>query len=66
VNAFFGNGRGPGLLMRLLPEQVSLIRVLEYLSGAFMSGHMIFFSVIFGAGSMSVGCNATTFSSYLL
>jgi hypothetical protein len=45
--------RGP--LMLLLCLQVRFIGVLEGLSGALMSGQMIFFSVVLGAGTMGVG-----------
>ena len=51
----FGAVPGPCLLMLLLREQVSLIGVLKYLSGAFMSGQVILFSVVLGAGTMGVG-----------
>jgi hypothetical protein len=57
---------GAGLLMLLLCVQVSLIGVLKVLSGAFMSGQVIFFSVVFGAGTMGVGSKVTVFGSYLL
>lgn len=44
-------------LFRMLLEcvQVSPTRVLKGLSGAFMSGEVIFFSVVLGAGAMGVG-----------
>jgi hypothetical protein len=54
VIASFGAGRGPGLLMLLLREQVSLVGMLQRLSGTFMSGQVIFFSVVLGAGPMCV------------
>ena len=57
---------GRGLLMLLLCVQVSLVGVLEGLSGAFMSGHVIFFSVVLGAAAMSVGGKVMVLSSYLL
>jgi hypothetical protein len=66
VNASCGTVRDPGFLMRLLREQVSLIGVLECLSGAFMSGQVIFFSVALGPGPMCVGSKVTVLSSYLL
>lgn len=52
---------GPGPLMPLLSVLVSLIGllsligVLKALSGAFMSGEVIFFSVVLGTGTMGVG-----------
>ena len=57
---------GAGLLMLLLCVQVSLIGVLKVLSGAFMSGQVILFPVVFGAGAMGVGSKVTVFGSYLL
>lgn len=49
-----GAPAGPGVLMFLLCVQVSLVRVLKGLSGALMSGQVIFFSVMLGAGAMGV------------
>jgi len=46
---------GPGLLMLLYRVQVSLIRVLKGLSGAFMSAQMILLAVMLGASEMGVG-----------
>lgn len=66
MSASFDAGRGPGLLMPLLREQVSLIGVLKYLSGVFMSGQVIFFSVVLGADAMCVGSKVSVLSSYLL
>jgi hypothetical protein len=66
VSASRGTVRGPGFLMRLLREQVSLIGVLECLSGAFMSGQVVFFSVVLGAGPMCVGSQVAVLSGYLL
>ena len=40
--------------------------MLEGLSGAFVSGQMIFFSVVLGAGTMRVGSKVTVLSGYLL
>src|ERR1017187_10481762 len=57
---------GPGLLMLLLWVPVSLIGVLKGLSGAFMSGLVIFFSVVLGAGTMGVGSQVRVLRSYLL
>jgi hypothetical protein len=57
---------GPGLLMLLLWVPVSLIGVLKGLSGAFMSGLVIFFSVVLGAGTMGVGSQVMVLGSYLL
>jgi hypothetical protein len=52
--------------MVLLREQVSLIGVLKCSSGAFVSGQVIFFSVVLGAGPMRVGSKVPVLSSYLL
>ena len=46
---------GPVFRMLLQCVQVSPIRVLKGLSGAFMSGEVVFFSVVLGAGAMGVG-----------
>ena len=66
VRGSFGPGRSFGLVMLLLGEQVSLIGVLKSLSGAFMSGQVIFFSVVLGSGPMGVGSKVTVLCSYLL
>ena len=66
MSAFFGTRRGPGLLVLLLREQIHLIGVLQCLSGAFMSGQVIFFSVVLGAGTMGVGSKVMVLRSYLL
>jgi hypothetical protein len=55
-----------GSLMLVLCVQVRLIGVLEGLSGALMSGQVIFFSVMLGAAPMGVGGKVLVFSSYLL
>jgi hypothetical protein len=52
--------------MRLLCEQVILIGMLKCSSGAFMSGQVVFFSVVLGAGPMCMGSKVTVLSSYLL
>jgi hypothetical protein len=52
--------------MLLLCEQVSLIGVLKDLSGAFVSGQVIFFSVVLGAATMGVGSKVLVLGSYLL
>ena len=57
---------GPGLLMLLLCVQVSLIGVLKGLSGAFMSGQVIFLSVVLGARTMGVGSQVMVLSRNLL
>jgi hypothetical protein len=57
---------GPGLLMLLLWVQVSLIRVLKGLPGAFMSGQVNFFSVMLGATAMGMGSLVAALSSDLL
>ena len=57
---------GPGLLMLILRVQVSLIGVLMDLSGAFMSGQVIFFSVVLRAATMGVGGKVMVLGGYLL
>jgi hypothetical protein len=60
---------GAGLLVLLLCVlcvEVSLIGVLKDLSGAFMAGKVILFSVMLGAGAMRVGSKVMVLSSYLL
>jgi hypothetical protein len=54
------------MLVLILCVQVRLIGVLEGLSGALMSGQVIFFSVMLGAATMGVGGKVLVFSSYLL
>ncbi len=58
----------PGLssLMLLLAVQVSLIRVLQRLSGTFVSGQVIFLSVVLGAAPMGVSGQIPMFGGYLL
>jgi len=57
---------GPESRMLVLWVQVRLIGVLEALSGAFMAGQVIFFSVLPGAATMGVNGKVTVFSRYLL
>ena len=52
--------------MFLLREHLSVVGVLQCLSGAFVSGQVIFFSVVLGAGAMCVGSKVTVLSGYLL
>jgi hypothetical protein len=52
--------------MPLLRVQVGLIGVLQCLSGAFMSGQVIFLSVVLGAGPMCVGSEVTMLGGDLL
>jgi hypothetical protein len=66
VSDYVGAMPGLGLLMLLLCLQVSHIGVLQGLSGVFMSGEVIFFSVVLGAGTMGVGSKVTVLSGYLL
>ena len=66
VSDFVGAKAGPGLLMLLLCVQVSLIGVFQNLSGAFMSGQVIFFSVVLGTGTMGVGSKVVVLSGDLL
>jgi len=56
-------GAVPGYMRLLLFLQVSLIGVLEGLSGAFMPGQVILLSVMLGAGAMGVGGKVTAFRS---
>ena len=53
-------------LMLILGVQVSLIGVLQGLSGAFMSRQVIFLSVMLGAGKMGMCGVAMVLGSYLL
>jgi hypothetical protein len=57
---------GPGLRMLLLWVLVSLIGVLKGLSGTLMSGQVVFFSVVLGAGTMGVGSKVLVLGSDLL
>ena len=66
MSGSLGARRPPGSLMLLLAEDVSLIGMFQCLSGAFMSGQVIFFSVALGAGLMGVGSKLTVLSRYLL
>ena len=66
VNDSVGAVLGAGLPMLLLQVQVSPVGVLKALSGAFMSGEVIFFSVVLGAGTMGVGSKVVMLSGYLL
>jgi hypothetical protein len=66
MSASFSTRRVAGLLVYLLRDQVSLIGVLESLPGAFVSGQVVFFAVVLGAGPMGVGSEVTVFGSYLL
>ena len=52
--------------MLLLREQVSRIGVLQCLSGAFVPGQVIFFSVVLGTGPMCADGEVTVLSRYLL
>ncbi|MGA3039476.1 MAG: hypothetical protein ABSF54_01655 [Bryobacteraceae bacterium] len=55
-----------GALMFLLRLQVSLIGVLQGLSGAFVTGRVILLSAMLGAGSMGMCGIAAVLGSYLL
>ena len=66
VSGSFDAMLGPGLLMVRLRDQVSLIGVLKDLPGAFMSGQVIFFSVMLGASAMGMGSVVAVLSSDLL
>jgi len=52
--------------MFLLGLQVSRIGMLLGLSGAFMPGRVIFFSVVLGAATMGVGSQVAVLGGYLL
>ena len=56
----------PGFLMLLLRVQVTLVGVLKVLPGAFMPRHVIFFSVVLGAGAMGVGSKVAVLRGDLL
>jgi hypothetical protein len=62
VSAVFGFGP---LVLRLC-LQVGLIGMLKNLTGAFMSGRVIFFPVVLGAAAMGMGRKVTVLSRYLL
>jgi hypothetical protein len=66
VRDAFGALPSSGPLMLLLCGQISLVGVLTALPGAFISGQVIFFAVVLGAGAMGVGSNVTALSRYLL
>jgi hypothetical protein len=66
VSGPFSAMLGLGLLMLLLCEQVSLVGMLMNLPRAFMSGQMIFGSVVFRPGQMGVGSQVTMLGSYML
>ena len=66
VSAYVGVMPGPGLLMLLLWVLVSIIAVLKVQSRAFMSGQVIFFSVVLGAAAMGMGSQVTVLRGYLL
>ena len=66
VGEYVGARFGFGLVMLVLCVQVGVVRVLKDLSGAFMSGQVIFRSVVLGAGTMGVGSKVMVLSGYLL
>ncbi|HUE24455.1 MAG TPA: hypothetical protein VMQ86_22420 [Bryobacteraceae bacterium] len=57
---------GAGLVLLHLFVQISFVEVLQELSGAFMPGKVILFSVVLRAGPVGVGRKVPVFSSYLL
>ena len=57
---------GSGPLVLFLCDQVGLIGVLAALPGAFISGQVIFFAVMLGAGAMGVGSKVATLGRNLL
>jgi hypothetical protein len=56
----------PGIPVFFLCVQVSFVGVFQTLSGAFMSGQVIFFSVLLSAGTMGVGGKVMVLRRYLL
>jgi hypothetical protein len=52
--------------MPFLWVQVSLVGVLEDLPGAFVSGQVILFAMVLGAGTMRVGGKVMVLGGYLL
>ena len=56
----------PESWMLVLWVHVRLVGVLQALSGTFMSGQVIFFSVLLGAGTMGVGGKVPVLGGYLL
>jgi hypothetical protein len=56
----------PSALMFPLCLQVSLVGVFQSLPGAFVSGQVIFFSVVLGAGPMGVSGEVVVLGGYLL
>jgi hypothetical protein len=59
------SGSETGSLVLLLRLQIRLIRVLQRLPGAFMSGQVTVLSVV-GAATLGVGGQVMVFSGYLL
>ena len=66
VGDWLGSMLRAGFPMLLLRVQVSLIGVLEGLSGAFMSRKVIFFSVMLRTATMGMGGQVMVLGSYLL
>jgi len=66
VRDAFGALPGSWPLMLPLCEEVSLVGVLTALSGAFISGQVIFLAMMLGAGIMGVSSKVTALSRYLL
>ena len=66
VSDYVGFMPGPGLLMLVGGVQVSLIGVLAFLSGTFISSQVVFFSVVLGATTMGMGGQITVLRGYLL
>jgi hypothetical protein len=66
VSGWDGTLLGPCLLKLLLCVQISLIGVLKALSGAFMSGQVIVFTVVLGGGTMGVGSKVVVLGRDLL
>ena len=57
---------GSLMLVLILCVQVRLIGVLEGLSGALMSGQVIFFSVVLGAAAVGMDSKVPVLERYLL
>jgi hypothetical protein len=63
---FVGLVTDGGLVMLRLFVQVGVVGVLEAVPGAFVSGQMVFFSVMLAAGTVRVSSKVTVLGSYLL
>jgi hypothetical protein len=57
---------GPVRFVFFLCVKVTLVGVFKVLSGAFVSGRVIFFSMVLGSGTVSVGSKVSVLGGYLL